>query len=320
VTVTTTFQRAQSPDLTPDLTTTWSVESEPETIPVDVPPLSPRMQLIRAPLVVLLVLSLTMLIQLVLISSREQSASQQRAFDRFRSELAKGTAPIGPADSTGTMLPLGTPVAYLQIPSIDVKQVIVEGTTSSALFTGPGHRRDTPLPGQIGSSVVFGRRAAFGGPFARIDHLAKGDVITVTTGQGVFDFHVVGVRHEGDPVPAPLADGASRLVLATAAGTPFLPSGVVRVDADLDGKAVVGPARLISTSGLAPEERLMASDARTLWALALWLQALIVLSVGAVWAWHRWGRAQAWVVFLPPLMLVGLFASGEAARLLPNLL
>ena len=64
----------------------------------------------------------------------------------------------------------------------------------------------------------------------------------------------------------------------------------------------------------------MAGDSRTLRTLALWLQALIVLTVGAVWAWHRWGRAQAWVVFLPPLLLVGLFASGEAIRLLPNLL
>ena len=64
----------------------------------------------------------------------------------------------------------------------------------------------------------------------------------------------------------------------------------------------------------------MAGDATTLWALALWLQALIALSLGVVWAWHRWGRAQAWVVFLPPMLLVGLSAAGEAARLLPNLL
>ena len=64
----------------------------------------------------------------------------------------------------------------------------------------------------------------------------------------------------------------------------------------------------------------MGADASTLWALAFWLQALIVLTLGAVWAWHRWGRAKAWVVFLPPLLLVGLAASGEAARLMPNLL
>ena len=64
----------------------------------------------------------------------------------------------------------------------------------------------------------------------------------------------------------------------------------------------------------------MAGDTRTLWVLAFWLQALIALSLAAVWAWHRWGRAQTWVVMLPPLLLVGLAASGEVARMLPNLL
>jgi sortase A len=109
-------------------------------------------------------------------------------------------------------------------------------------------------------------------------------------------------------------------VLTTAAGAPFLPNGVIRVDADLVGDAMVGPARLVSFDNLPREEKVMAGDGRTLWALALWLQALIVLSLAAVWAWHRWGRAQSWVVFLPPLMLVCLFATGEATRLLPNLL
>ena len=286
----------------------------------DATSISPRMQLVRAVLVLVFVLSATLLIQLVLVSSLQRSAAQERAFDRFRSELATGTAPIGPTDDSGRQLAIGTPVAYIEIPSIGVKQVIDEGTTSSALFAGPGHRRDTPLPGQIGSSIVFGRRAAFGGPFDRIDELKKGAAIKVTTGQGVFDFTVLGVRREGTPVPVAPAAGAARLLLVTAAGTAFLPGGVLRVDADLNGTAVVGPPRVLSTNSLPQEEKVMAADSRTLWALALWLQALIGLSIGVVWAWHRWGRAQAWVVFLPPLLLVGLATSGEALRLLPNLL
>ena len=298
----------------------WSVVPEPATKVVDAAPMSRRLQLIRAPIVMVLILSLTLLIQLAVVSAAQQSAAQQRSFDRFRAELARGTAPIGPTDAEGHELRIGTPVAYIQIPTIGVHQVIGEGTTPGSLFNGPGHRRDTPLPGQVGSSVVFGRRAAYGGPFARIDELSKGDKITVTTGQGVFHFRVLGVRHEGDPIPAPPAKGSARLVLATAAGAAFLPDGVLRVDAALDGDAVVGPARLLGASNLPAEERLMAGDARTLWALALWLQALIVLCVAAVWVWHRWGRARAWVVFLTPLLLVGLFVCGEAARLLPNLL
>jgi hypothetical protein len=111
-----------------------------------------------------------------------------------------------------------------------------------------------------------------------------------------------------------------RLTLVTGAGRPFLPNGSVYVDADLDGQAVGGPARLVTEHSLPSRERALASDTSTLWALALWLQALIAVSVGAVWAWHRWGRAQAWIVFLPLALLIGLAAAGEVARLLPNLM
>ncbi len=286
----------------------------------EIPPLSPRLQLARAALVMVFIVSVTMLLQLTVIGRLQQSAAQERKFDEFRSLLATGTAPIGPTDNQNRALAIGAPIAYLEIPEIGVRQVVLEGTTSSALFSGPGHRRDTVLPGQVGSSIVMGRAAAFGGPFADIEQLEAGDEINVTTGQGEYEYVVIGVRREGDPVPAPVAAGSSRLVLATADGRPYLPEGVLRVDADLVGTAAVGPARAFSAATLPSSEQFMGTDTSTLWALALWIQVLIALSLGAVWAWHRWGHAQAWVVFLPPLLLVGLATSSQVARLLPNLL
>jgi LPXTG-site transpeptidase (sortase) family protein len=278
------------------------------------------MQLARAALIMVFILAVTLLLQLSLIGGLQQSAAQERKYDEFRSQLASGTAPIGPADNDNRALAIGSPVAYLEIPEIGLSQVVVEGTSSSALFSGPGHRRDTVLPGQVGATILMGRRAALGGPFAEIDQLVAGDAIVVTTGQGEFEYEVIGVRREGDPVPVPVAAGSSRLVLATADGQPYLPDGVVRVDADLVGDAVVGPPRAFSAATLPASEQFMAMDTSTLWALALWIQVLIALSLGAVWAWHRWGHAQAWVVFLPPLLLVGLATAGQVARLLPNLL
>jgi sortase A len=294
-----------------------------EAVPVsraEAPPLSPKLQLIRAVLMLVFVLCIALILQLTLVSKFQHSSAQSRAFDSFREKLALGTAPVGPTDQDGKTLALGTGVGYMEIRAIGLKEVVLEGTTPEVLFDGPGHRRDTPLPGQIGTSVLFGRQASYGGPFSDLDELRADDVITVTTGQGVFNFKVLGVRRDGDPAPAPPAAGTSRLLLITADGTPYLPTGALRIDAQLDGDAVGGPARTISPGALPANERLMAGDTSTLWALALWLQALIILSVGAVWAWHRWGRAQAWIVFLPPMMLVGLAASGEVARLLPNLL
>jgi cytochrome bd-type quinol oxidase subunit 2 len=99
-----------------------------------------------------------------------------------------------------------------------------------------------------------------------------------------------------------------------------VPSGVRWVDADLAVPAVGGPGGRVSANALPTPERLMESDPSTLWALVLWLQALIVVLVAAIWAWHRWDKRKAWVVFVPAILLVALGVSGEIARLLPNLL
>ena len=283
-------------------------------------PLTEGLALTRAALLFAGALAVGLVLQLAVISSIQQRSAQQRTFDRFRGELANGTAPIGPADGKGRLLASGTPVAYLEVPSIGVRQVVVEGTSAGTLFTGPGHRRDTPLPGQAGVSLIMGRRAAYGGPFAHIGRLKPGAVIHVTTGEGVFDYRVVDVRHAHDRMPAAVKAGSGRLILATAAGRPFVPSDVLWVDADLSKPALAPSAGRIPTTALPSADKPMAADTSTLWTLALWLQALIVVVLGGIWAWHRWGRAKAWIVFLPPLLLVGLEAAGEAAKLLPNLL
>lgn len=284
------------------------------------PPLSPRLALIRGVLLTVFALTLALLLQVVVLSQLQQRAAQRQAFDDFRSQLAEGTAPRGPNDYLGEPLTTGDPVARLEIPVLDLDQIVLEGTASGVLYQGPGHRRDTVLPGQVGTSVIFGRRAAYGAPFAYINELQPGDAIIATTAQGTFEYVVQGVRREGDPL-LPRADGAARLTLLTATGPWFFPDDVVRVDADLaPGLAVVGEARTISIGNLPERERAMARDTSSLWALALWLQALIALSVALVWSWGRWGRARTWIVFLAPSLFVTLGTAGEIVRLLPNLL
>lgn len=288
--------------------------------PRQVPPLTPRLQVIRASLVMVVVLTVAMLLHLTFISGLQHRAAQQRAYADFRAQLARGTAPLGATDAEGDALELGAPVAYLEIRAIGLQEVVGEGTTGPVLMDGPGHRRDTPLPGQVGTTVIMARRAAYGAPFGDIAQLTAGDQIKVATGQGLFTYTVTGVRHEGDPVPDPPTAGAGRLTLMTAAGPAFFPSGVVRVDAELEEPAVGGPARTMGAAGLPDAERAMGGSTDTVWALALWMQALLALAAAAVWAWYRWGRAQTWVVFLPPLVLVGISLSSEIVKLLPNLL
>jgi len=274
----------------------------------------------RIILVVVAMLSVGMVLQLLVVSRFQAAASQRTAFDAVRAELALGTAPTGPTTVDGEQVSVGTPIAFLEVPEIGLRQVVLEGTTSGTLFSGPGHRRDTVFPGQIGTSVLMGRHAAYGGAFKRIGDLEAGDQIRVTTGQGEFTYEVIGVRRGGDPVPPPITQGEGRLMLMSADGPAFFPNGIIRVDAAATTAPAVGPRPLYTSATLPEREQAMKGDTRTLWVLLLWLQACVAVALIAVWAWHRWGRAQAWIVCLPVLILVGLGAAGELAQLLPNLL
>ena len=139
------------------------------------------------------------LLYLFVLSGLEQGHTQSALYDQLRSELAEGTAP------TAAPIPLGSPVALLSMPDIGVNDlVVVEGSRSTQLQDGPGHVLGSVLPGQQGVSVIAGRSLSFGAPFERIGELAAGDKITVTTGQGVFVYDVLGPRTKGDPVPPAL--------------------------------------------------------------------------------------------------------------------
>lgn len=277
-------------------------------------------QLAGGALLALAVLLLGLAANLVVVSGVQHRSAQQERFDALRAALADGTAPVAQTDQQGRLLAPGTPVALLEIPRLHLREVVSEGTSAAVLTGGAGHRRDTPLPGQAGTSVLMGRAAAYGGPFGDLDRLRAGDTFSVTTGQGRHRFRVLGVRRAGDPVPPPPAAAGGRVVLVTAAGPSYLPSGVLRVDADLVSTTADTPDAVIRPGSLPADEQPMGTSTGELWKLVLWLQALLAVAVLAVWAWHRWGRHQAWIVFLPVTAVVGFQVADQITGLLPNLL
>jgi LPXTG-site transpeptidase (sortase) family protein len=257
--------------------------------------------------------------QFMLLSQVSQARDQDLAFDALRVELADSKAPVGQVGPDDRLLPLGTPVAILEIESLGLRQVVLEGTTSAILMSGPGHRRDTPLPGQAGASVIYGRQSAYGAPFARIASLRTGAEISVTTGQGESRYRVTDVRRSGDQISGTIGDAAGRLTLVTASGIPFLPDGIVRVDAELVGSAKTTPSRVLSYPALGEEELAMTGDDSALPRLVLALLALVVLAPLASLGIRTWGRWQVWIVAVPTFAALGIWAARELAILLPNL-
>lgn len=258
-------------------------------------------------------------LNLTVVSQFEHWTSQRKLYSELRLSLAAGSAPVGQTDSSGHLLALGTPVALLQIPRLGIDEVVVEGTTSAQTRIGVGHRRDTPLPGQAGAVVLMGRQAAYGGVFGSIDELRAGDPITVTTGQGVARYRVLGVRGAHTRLPN-LVGAAGRLTLVTANGMPFIPTDVTRVDATLVSKAFPAPSPAIASNGIPDNEQPLAGDAEGAVALSWLLELLLLLAVVSVLAWKRWDRRAAWVVFFPLILATSLACADRVCLLLPNLL
>ena len=242
---------------------------------------------------------------------------QQVTYATFRGELANATAPVG-TGADGKLLPLGTPVALLEIPEIGVREIVAEGTTSAVLMSGPGHRRDTVLPGQAGVSVIMGRQAAFGGPFRHLDLLVPGQTFTVITGQGASTYRVLDLRRAGDPLPGSLPASGGRLTLVTGDGPAFGPAGVLRVDTDLISAPRPAPPQVFASVPAA--EQAMAGDPSAWFLIVLWGQALVLAAIALAWSRARWGRWQTWVVGVAIIAAVGLALADQVARLLPNLL
>jgi sortase A len=252
----------------------------------------------------------------LVLSGLQESRSQTLLYAQLREQLALGTAPVDGS------IPYGAPVALITINGAGLTNaVVVEGTTSAQLTEGPGHLSSTPLPGEEGVSVIFGRSTMFGRPFGGIRGLHAGDVINVTTSLGTFNYGVDRVRYPGDPLPAALPAGGSRLILVTSYASGWrggwAPDQTLFVDATLKGKA---QPTGVTPSGVPNAALPMQGLPSALMPLVLWLQALVLVAAGIIWGRIRWGGWKTWLVGLP-LILAALWGATQTAMLLlPNLI
>jgi sortase A len=88
----------------------------------------------------------------------------------------------------------GEAIGRLQIPSIDLDVVAVQGTDTASLQKGPGHYPETPFPGQGGTSAFAGHRTTYLAPFRHLDQLKRGDEIEIEMPYASFAYRVQKTR------------------------------------------------------------------------------------------------------------------------------
>ncbi|MFI6058430.1 sortase [Streptomyces sp. NPDC051286] len=284
------------------------------------PPARPGLALAGAVLCVLAAVLLGFAANLTVVGHLQHARDQQTAYDELRKQLALGTAPVGQRTFDNKPLAMGAPVALLRIPVLGLREVVGEGTTSGVLMSGPGHRRDTALPGQAGTSVIMGRQWGYGSPFNALAKLPAGSKIEVTTGQGKAVYEVTGVRRPGDRLPVPAGQDRGRLTLMTAYGSPYTPEGILRIDATLTTPVQLSPPRYVRPGWTGPAEEALAGENDAWLAVFLWSQALLAAALLTVWLHRVWGSWQTWITAGPVLAALGIAVAGAATRLLPNLL
>lgn len=88
-------------------------------------------------------------------------------------------------DHTYDYISMVNPIAILEIPKINLKVVVAEGTEDNIIKYAVGHFEETAMPGDTGNFALAGHRNFDTGEFfLKLDRLANGDEMKVTTLDG----------------------------------------------------------------------------------------------------------------------------------------
>jgi sortase A len=139
----------------------------------------------------------------VLLDTRIFQAYQSWRFERAlkdaqtsaRTEQQPGSPPLATqaevdrarAESLGIDGLAGSPLGRLEISSVGIVAMVMEGVDGRTLRHAVGHIPGTPLPGQPGNVALAGHRDTF---FRALRNIHTGDEITLTTLHGPYRYGV----------------------------------------------------------------------------------------------------------------------------------
>jgi sortase A len=274
-----------------------------------------------------------------MIEGRDQYKLMATERTAINDTLGEASGPNGVQLPTQPPVP-GSPVGIVVIPALRLQAAVVEGVSSTQTMSGIGHVPGTAGLGQPGNAAVVGRKASYGGLFAHLDNLVRGDRIITATIEGQSVYRVRSVRMvtlsapggSTTPTTAPLfgrsqsssggptfegiygpSKGDQLTLVTSASNVPWNA-----------GRAVVVVAKMQSTPyAPTPQESLSPSQFGNsgeggAWAqLLLALLAMGALAVGAVALYRRATTRSAYLLTIPPLLACTVLAVEAASRLLP---
>ena len=240
--------------------------------------------------------------------------SESRSQDRLKEEFEAAPAP--PPGEAPAPPPEGEAVAIIKIPKIGVEKAVVEGVGVADLKKGPGHYPGTPMPGQKGNASIAGHRTTYGAPFYRLDEMAAGDPILVTTREGDFRYEVTELKVVTPRQTEVLAETADSRLTLTTCNPRFSAKERLIVVASLTGPA--RPAAAGAKRGKTETEISgLSGDPAARGPVIVW--GLTAFAVGLLtWIFATYWRRWPSYLVGAPIFLVVLFVFYEnVARLLP---
>jgi sortase A len=130
---------------------------------------------------------------------------------------AQAEADRARAESFGIDGLAGSPLARIEISSIGLAAMIMEGVDGRTLRHALGHIPGTPLPGQQGNVAIAGHRDTF---FRGLRNIRKDDEITLTTLNGTYRYRVDSTRVVA-PEHTEVLDDSGEAILTLVTCYPF---------------------------------------------------------------------------------------------------
>lgn len=154
----------------------------------------------------------------VVMDARVFQREERHQLDQLLAEkqAARPIAGSTSAKESATAVTAGL-IGRIEIPSLDLSVIIMEGISRTTLRRAVGHIPGTALPGEPGNVGISGHRDTF---FRPLRNIQQNDVITLTTLLGEYRYRVVSIKVVG-PSDVAVLDPSGNEILTLVTCYPF---------------------------------------------------------------------------------------------------